>query len=200
MLIFDSLGDPKLAGLLKKSAVGVIPTDTVYGLVCSAGDEEAAARLYSVKLRDSKPGTIIAADIGQLVALGLKQRYLKAVEQFWPNPISIIVPCGDELEYLHQGKRSLAVRVTADEEVRKLLISTGPLLTTSANMPGEPEAKNAEEAKNIFKDRIDFVVDGGDLSGRASSTVIRILDDAVDILRQGAVKISEKGEIINENG
>ena len=62
--------------LNQPSAMGVIPTDTVYGVVARAADEAAVARLYKLKHRDSKPGTVIAANIDQLVELGVKRRYL----------------------------------------------------------------------------------------------------------------------------
>jgi len=171
--------------------VGVIPTDTVYGLVAKANDPTAVKRLYDLKLREGKPGTLIAANLEQLEGLGLKHRYLKAVEQFWPGAVSVIIPCGPELEYLHEGKFSLAVRIPADEDLRKFLEHTGPLLTSSANHPGKPTAMNVDEARAYFGDKVDFYEDGGDLSGRQPSTIIRIVDDAIEIIRQGAVKIKE---------
>ena len=174
------------------SAVGVIPTDTVYGLVARAADTAAVQRLYDLKHRDGKPGTLIAANIDQLVTLGLKARYLKAVEQFWPGAVSVIIPCGDPaLAYLHQGKYSLAVRIPDHPELLKLLEQTGPLLTSSANHAGETVANTVDEARTYFGDTVDFYADGGDLSDHQPSTIIRIVDDAIEILREGAVKIQE---------
>lgn len=176
--------------LRQPAAVGVIPTDTIYGIVARAEDEAAVERLYALKKRDRKPGTLIAADIDQLEALGLKRRYLKAVEQYWPGAVSVVIPCADPvLAYLHRGKMSLAVRIPNDPNITKLLQATGPLVTTSANQPGEPPANTMTEAQRHFGDKVDFYVDSGDLSDHEPSTVIRIVDDAVEILRQGAVKI-----------
>lgn len=180
-----------ISALVKNGAVGVLPTDTVYGLVARASDPTAVKRLYDLKLREGKPGTIIAASVEQLEQLGLKRRYLKAVEQFWPGAVSVIIPCGPELQYLHEGKNSLAVRIPDVEKLRKLLNQIGPLLTSSANHPGEPTAMNVDEARVYFDDKVDFYEDGGDLSGRAPSTIIRIVDDAIEIIRQGAVRIEE---------
>jgi len=171
--------------------VGVLPTDTLYGLVCRASDKEAVQRLYLLKKREGKPGTVVAASAEQLATLGVKARYLKAVEQFWPNAISVIVPCS-ELEYLHLGLFSLAVRIPRDPALVTLLEKTGPLLTTSANLPGEPQAANIQEVQAYFGDTVDFYVDGGDLSHRKPSTLIRIIDDAIEILRPGAVIIDEE--------
>jgi len=176
--------------LRQPGAVGVIPTDTVYGLVARAADQAAVVRLYRLKARDNKPGTLIAADLEQLETLGLKHRYLKAVEQFWPGAVSVVIPAADpRLAYLHQGKMSLAVRLPADPQLLKLLKQAGPLLTSSANPPGQPTAVTMEQAKDYFGDQVDFYVDGSDLSDRQPSTVIRIIDDAIEVLRQGAVKL-----------
>lgn len=188
------LTDPKLIELLVGGSVGVIPTDTVYGLVCSAANETAVTRLYGLKERQSKPGTVIAASVAQLVALGIKARYLKPVEHYWPNPISIEIPHG--ISYLHQGTGRQAFRIPADANLRALLEQTGPLQTTSANHPGQPEATTVDEAKAYFGERVDFYVDGGNLAGRLPSTLIRIIDDAVDVVREGAIKINEAGEIV----
>lgn len=167
-------------------ALGVIPTDTVYGVVAQAADSAAVTRLYEVKDREHKPGTIIAASIDQLESLGLKRRYLTAVSQFWPGAVSVIIPCGPELEYLHQGKQSLAVRIPGNIELRQLLEQTGPLLTSSANHPGQPTAVTVNQAKSYFDDNIDFYVDGGDLSDHQPSTIIRIIDDEIEVIRNGA--------------
>lgn len=173
--------------------IGVIPTDTIYGVVARAADVAAVERLYKLKHRDHKPGTIIAANIDQLVELGLKRRYLTAVEQWWPGALSVVIPCGNELIYLHQGKRSLAVRIPDKTDLLDLLNTTGPLLTSSANHPGQAAAHTLAEAEAYFGDEVDFYEDGGDLSDHQPSTVVRIVDDAIEVLRAGAVKMDENG-------
>jgi L-threonylcarbamoyladenylate synthase len=178
--------------LQKPTAIGVIPTDTVYGVVARATDQAAVARLYRLKRRDNKPGTTIAANLEQLEKLGLKRRYLKAVEQFWPGAVSVVIPVADPaLSYLHQGKMSLAVRIPDDPQLNALLQKTGPLLTSSANQPGDPTSVTIQQAKDYFGDQIDFYIDGGDLSQHKPSTIIRIVDDAIEVLRPGAVKIDD---------
>lgn len=184
--------DEAIKQLMRPGAVGVIPTDTVYGLVARAADEAAVDRLYELKKREHNPGTLIAASIEQLENLGLKHRYLKAVEQYWPGAVSVVIPAGDpELEHLHRGKMSLAVRIPAVPALRALLEKTGPLATSSANPTGEPVATTVQAAKDYFDKEVDFYIDGGDLSAQQPSTVIRIVDDAVEVLRQGAVPIDD---------
>lgn len=185
MKIFSSMDDPAVSDLISFGAVGILPTDTVYGIVCDANKPAAVARLYKLKPRADKVGTTIAGSIDQLVDLGLKRRYLKAVEQYWPGPVSVIIPCSEEFNYLNKGRRSLAVRIPSDENLQELLSKVGPLLTTSANEPDMPIAVNLKEAQAYFNDEVDFYVDGGDMSGRSSSAVIRMIDDEVEVIRSG---------------
>jgi L-threonylcarbamoyladenylate synthase len=186
---YTNISDPDIIQQLQSGAVGVLPCDTVYGLVCHAFNPAAVARLYGLKLREHKPGTLIAASLDQLVDLGLKRRYLTPIEQYWPGAVSVVIPCGDELEYLHQGIGSLAVRLPAGDMLGNLLRQIGPLLTTSANLPGQPPASTTTQAEAYFGDQLDFYVDGGDYSGHLPSTIVRIVDDALEILRPGAVTI-----------
>ncbi|HSX01005.1 MAG TPA: L-threonylcarbamoyladenylate synthase, partial [Candidatus Saccharimonas sp.] len=169
--------------VLMCGGVGVLPTDTVYGLAAMASDRQAVERLYALKRREHKPGTLIAASVEQLVELGIAERHLRRVQHLWPNSLSVVVEAGDELEYLHMGLASLAVRVPGDETVRAWLEVTGPLLTSSANQPGEPTAQCLAEARAYFGETVDFYVDGGDLSKREPSTVIRIAGGRVEVLR-----------------
>ncbi len=194
MYATNQLDDPKLIAAIKTGAVGILPTDTLYGLVCRAADQTVVERLYKLKRREKKPGTVIAASIDQLVELGIKRRYLTAVEQFWPGAVSVEIP--HHLDYLSQATGRQAFRIPSDKTLLALLQKTGPLQTSSANLPGEDPATTLAEAQKYFGDSVDFYVEGGDLSGRAPSTIIRIIDDAVEIIRQGAVAIDETGRVV----
>lgn len=191
-----SPNDSKIATMLQEGAVGIIPTDTVYGLVACAGNQQAATKLLEIKGRKYKPGTLIAADIDQLEKLGIARRYVKAVEDFWPNPISVVIPIVDpKLTYLHGGVYSLPVRIPKRPDLIKLLMKTGPLITTSANRPNKPVATTIKQAKNIFGQEVDFYVDGGEIKNHEPSTIIRIIDDEIEVIREGAVSIDENGRI-----
>ncbi len=185
--------------MLMDGGVGVMATDTVYGLVARAEDKEAVAHLYELKKREHKPGTVIAANTGQLIALGLNEQHIRTIEHLWPNPLSLIIPASNVLAYLHQGLDSLAVRIPKDATLQAMLKHTGPLLTSSANQPGEQPAVNLEEAKAYFKGSVDFYVDSGDLSGRAPSTIIRVSHNGIEVIREGAVTIKELGYLAELN-
>jgi tRNA threonylcarbamoyl adenosine modification protein (Sua5/YciO/YrdC/YwlC family) len=193
MHIFNSLQDEDFITSLTQGAVGVMPTDTVYGLVTIAKNEESVAKLYALKSREHKPGTIIAANVEQLINLGMAESVVRPMQAYWPGPVSIIIPTGDNLSYLRQDVPGLACRVPIDPVIHELLLRTGPLLTTSANHPGLAPATNLIESQAYFGDQVDFYVDGGEITDHQPSTVIRIEDDrSVTVLRQGAVVINEK--------
>lgn len=175
------------ASWLRRKKVGVLPTDTVYGLVASASDQAAVDRFYALKNRDQKPGTLIVANTDQLLALGVPSDQIEQVAQYWPNPLSAVLTVTGN-DYLHQGVGTLAMRVVADTKIRDLLEQTGPLITSSANQPGEPPATTIDEAIAYFGDDVDFYVDGGQIIAEPS-TIIRPGSDAIEILRRGSVTI-----------
>lgn len=168
--------------------IAIIPTDTVYGVVARAADPQSIARLYKLKSREGKPGTLVAASIEQIVELGIERKYLEAANLFWPGAVSVITPCDANLEYIHQGVKSLAFRIPNDPWLLKLLQQTGPLLTSSANQPGDQPATTIDEAKEYFGSQVEWYEDGGHKHNEAS-TIIKIVDGDVLIIRQGAVNI-----------
>jgi tRNA threonylcarbamoyl adenosine modification protein (Sua5/YciO/YrdC/YwlC family) len=170
--------------------IAIIPTDTVYGVVARAADPQAVARLYQLKHREGKPGTLVAANISQLVDLGIARHYLTSAEVFWPGAVSVIIPCDQTLFYLHQGTDSLAIRIPNDARLRELLQQTGTLLTSSANQPGDPPATTITEAKAYFGDQVDWYEDGG-VVNREPSTVIKFVNNAIEVMRLGAVQFDE---------
>lgn len=186
MVIFDTLQDQTLLRLLADGAVGVIPTDTVYGLVARADNPQAVQKLYALKHRERKPGTTIAADASQLVALGLPPAAVRQAARLWPNPLSVVMPLGSELAYLHAGIGSAPFRVVASDQLGRFLRQSGPLLTSSANLPGMPPAASLAEAQRYFGGQVDFYVDGGVLDNEPS-TIVRLDGDKVEIIREGAL-------------
>lgn len=191
MHIFHSLTDHELITLLQNGGIGVLPTDTLYGLVARANSPQAVERMYALKHRERKPGTTIAASVEQLTELGINKSQLDQIAPHWPAPLSVVLQLPDSLHHLHQGVGQSPFRVVADEKLRMLLEQTGPLVTSSANMPGEPPAQNIREAVAYFGDHVDFYVDGGEIGERSPSTIARLTPEGLEILRQGAAIIKE---------
>lgn len=187
---FISLTDPELIALLQAGAIGVIPTDTVYGLVACAESEQAIERLYAIKQRKRQPGTTIGASVEQLAKLGFPSAALAIAEPHWPNALSVEMPADSIPKYLSTDQSVMAARIPDRADLVELLTAVGPLMTTSANAPGEPTSTTIHMAEEYFGDAVDFYVDGGDLSGHPPSTIIGIKPDhSIVVYREGAVQL-----------
>ena len=187
--LFNDLADAGLVDMLRQDGIGVLLTDTVYGIVGRAESAAAANRVIEAKGRKYKPGTLIAANMEQLIDLGLPADHVKLCQHFWPGPVSVVIPAGPALEYIHLGKGSVVVRIPDKPELVALLEKVGPLLTTSANLPDEPMISDIDEAQKLFGRRLNFYVDGGPLSAPVASTIISI---DIKVLRQGAAAINTR--------
>lgn len=177
---------------LNNDGVGVLPTDTLYGLAGRALSKKAFDRIFELKKRDSKsPFIILIGSIEDLKLFGVEinEEFRKILDKFWPGKISIILPCDSKkFSYLHMGTKTLAFRIPDKKDLLELLRKTGPLLAPSANYSGKREALTIDEARKYFSDKVDFYVDGGTLDS-LSSTLIKIENGKIIVLRKGAIKI-----------
>lgn len=176
---------------LAKGAIGVLPTDTLYGFVASALLPESVARLYRVRGRnEQKPCIVLIENLSDMETFGvtLSQNVENVLRTVWPGAVSVILPnIPDRFSYLHRGMGTLAFRVPDVSELRDVLRVSGPIIAPSANPEGMKPAETVEEARVYFGDRADFFVDGGKLSG-LPSTVVRLEDDRFTIVRPGIGK------------
>jgi len=173
---------------IKKGAVGVLPTDTLYGIVGRAESKEAVKKIYNLKDRNSpKPLIILIGSLLDLQKFGIKpdEKTRKILDQIWPGKISVILPCQDKkFEYLHRRKKSLAFRLPASKNLIALIKKTGPLVAPSANPEGQKPAETIIEAKKYFGKKVDFYVADGRLKG-APSTIVEIKEGEISLIREG---------------
>lgn len=173
---------------LRHGAVGVIPTDTLYGLVASALDEDAVARVYALKGRTpTKPCIILISSVEDIAPLGvaLSAAQQEAVSKYWPGPVSIALPCADSVPaYLQRGTGTLALRIPSDTRLRAFLKESGPLIAPSANPENLPPAATIAEARDYFGDTVDFYIEGGTRAGAPSALIACDERGAVTVLRR----------------
>ncbi|MEI7838342.1 MAG: Sua5/YciO/YrdC/YwlC family protein [bacterium] len=178
--------------LIRSGQLGILPTDTVYGIAAMANSKDSVERLYMTKRPgQEKPGTIIAANISQLIELGFSKSAINEAKQYLKPGISVIIESPYELRYMNFDKDSQAVRIVPKGDIYELLLESGPLLTSSANLPGHRIIDNIDDAIKIFGNSIDFYVDGGVIKKNLPSTIIRINNNKVEIIRQGSAKIKQ---------
>lgn len=186
------LSDKKLIEILKTDGVGVLPSETLYGLMCQALSKKAVERVYKIRQRNpQKPCIILISKIADLKLFGvkLKEAEKKFLKKYWPGAVSVVLDCPNKnFSYLHRGTKTLAFRLPKKESLLSLLKKVGPLLAPSANPEGMPPALTIAEAKKYFDNEVDFYVNVGKLNKKAS-TLVRIKDREVEVLRQGSVRI-----------
>jgi len=177
---------------LKKGELSILPTDTLYGIHTPALNKESVENVYKIRNRaPEKPFIILIGSIDQLKLFKIKvdDKTNEILKKYWPGKVSIVLPCPyKEFEYLHRGTNSLAFRFPNIKELTTLLLKTGPLISTSANPEGMPYAKTIKEAKEYFGDKINNYIDQGEIDS-LPSTVIKIQNGEIEILRQGEVII-----------
>ena len=176
--------------------VAVFPADTVYGLACEPGSETAVRRLYALKGRPpGKPAAVMffARDLALEALPELGPRTRGALERLLPGPVTVLVPnprrrfgpaCGSD-------PGSLGLRVPAlVGPLAPLGAVAWPVLQSSANRAGEPEARVLGAVPQSIRDGADLVLDGGELPGTASSVVdLRAYENAGEwaVVRAGAL-------------
>lgn len=170
--VIDTFSDD-LVATLQAGGVAVIRTDTLYGIVARADDEQAVTRVYDIKHRDqTKSPIVLIADQSQLYdapADGI----VPTLELMWPGPYSIILPGEHAPHWISRDNGSVAYRIPARDDLRYLLRQTGPLIAPSANPEGQPPAATIQQAIDYFGDVVDLYVDGGEVTDTRPSTLLR---------------------------
>ncbi|NTW27467.1 MAG: threonylcarbamoyl-AMP synthase [Candidatus Moranbacteria bacterium] len=184
-----------IAPILKLGGVGIVPTDTLYGIVGSALDKKTVERIYELRKRElGKPMIILISSLNDLKKFGVvcSAAQKNVLKKLWPGKVSVVFGCKlKKWEYLHRGKNSLAFRLPADEELVSLLKKVGPLVAPSANLAGKNPATTYLEAKKYFGEEVDFYVDWGKLKSKPSTIAEIGNDGELKVLREGAVKIAK---------
>lgn len=187
--------------ILEKKGIGVIPTDTVYGLCINGFEKELIKKIYKIKKRDyDKPLILFVKDKKEIEKYGeVDEVSRKIIDRFLPGPLTVVIKKGKfSIENGLIKKDTIGIRIPNNDFVLKLLNSIDfPLLTTSANVSGEKTPTNLEGLKNFFFSIVDFIVDGGTL-GETPSTVVEVINGNVKILREGKIKKEEIYNLLKE--
>ena len=183
-----------LASKLKKGSLALFPTDTLPALCAYP---KFSKKIWTIKKRPlNKPLILMGGSLDHLfefVKPCAIEDGLKLANNYWPGALTIVLPTiGNISKNLNSNSNSLGFRVPALRIARDLLMRTGPLATTSANISGKSPVKNALEASIQFPGiPILAPVPWPNSSGLAS-TVIEWKEGKWNLLRSGSVVVNEK--------
>jgi len=190
------------AAIISRGGVIAYPTETIYGLGADATNEQAIRKIFEIKGRNfSNPVSLIIGrreDVYLLVR-AIPKTAQKLMDAFWPGPLTIVFEaagCVSPLLTAKTGK--IGIRLSSHDGARQIALAAGkPLTATSANLSGLPECATADEVIDQLGDRLDAVVDLGNTSGTAGSTIIDTTTEQPVILRAGVIS---REEILQKTG
>ncbi len=193
--------------ILRNGGVILYPTDTVWGIGCDATDPEAVAKVYAIKNReDSKSLVLLASDMDMIcryvkevpeMAVQLVEVNDKPMTIIYPDavvgsrPVDGVMPKADRrcLAYNTVAEDgTVGIRIPMMDFCQQLVARLGrPLVSTSANISGEPTPKKFAEISEAIKSSVDYIVDPSLERGATgqSSSIIKVgLDYSIQIIRK----------------
>jgi L-threonylcarbamoyladenylate synthase len=186
--ILDAASLQLCVDALRQCEIICYPTETFYALGIDLWNEDALVKLYALKNRPpEKQLPLIASDIPMVATIcdvG-DSRFAALARKFWPGPLSIVLPSTDR-------SRTFAIRVSSHPVARQIVEAFGsPLVSTSANLTGEPAIINPRLLSESIAAGVIILVDGGICAGEAPSTIVSLIEKPGKILREGAIPVAE---------
>ena len=181
---------------LRAGELVAFPTETVYGLGADARRDDAVRAIYAAKGRPSgNPLIVHVADLAAAKACAAHWPNLadRLAKQFWPGPLTLIVPRGEGLSPLvSAGRHTVALRCPKHPVAEALLcVFNGPIAAPSANRSGFTSPTTAQHVMAELSGRVPLILDGGACDIGLESTVLDISGDVPTVLRPGAITLEQ---------
>lgn len=177
--------------LLNDGVIG-FPTDTVYGLACSAFSEKAIEQIYTLKGRDSTKALIVMIPQNynlELLVKNISDDAKKLMQEFWPGALTIIFLSQNIIpKNATGGLDTIGIRIPNSKIAIDLLNYVNiPLCTTSANISGQKSPINADEVFDYFNGKLELIIDGGICDKQIPSTIVDTSKGDIRLLRLGTI-------------
>lgn len=187
--------------VILKGGIVAYPTETYYGLGVNAYDETAVKKIFEIKGRSlNKPVLVLIGAIEQLFELIEKtpSHLEKLIDRFWPGPLTIVFKASPKLPDILLGDTGkIGIRISNHIVARNLsLIAKLPITSTSANISGKPVHTNALDIMREWGNRIDLILDGGELKNSHGSTIIDMSEDRLLLIREGDIPFKNIEDIL----
>ncbi len=182
--------------ILNNDGVVVFPTETVYGIGGKATSKMVIDRVYQAKKRArDKAVNILVSNINEIEKYAIISSELerKIIKNFMPGPITIILKKKFDFgDYFTSDNDTIGVRVPDNKIINTILENVEfPLIAPSANISGMPSGVNIKSIIDDFKNSVDAFIDGGDAKFGLSSTIVKVENNNIKILRQGEITMDD---------
>lgn len=179
----------KVVYLLREGKLVIVPHDTVYGIIGDASSENVIRSIYEVKHRDyRKPLIMLVSSVDMLkeYVLELNEIEKDLINCYWPGKLTIILKKSNKVSNLiTSGSDCVGVRFPDNQDLLKIIeMLNKPVISTSANLSNQDTITNVEMLDQDIVDKVSYIYDGGEIK-RASSTIVRVINNKIEILRDG---------------
>lgn len=181
--------------IIEEGGVIVFPTETAYGLAANALDPDAVEKVYRAKQRPRSKGlTVISDSLKQVEEYAeLSDTERKIVEEFMPGPITLVAEKKDNVpDNLNQD---FAFRVSSSDLARNLA-ENDPITATSANISGENTSYSIDDISGKLLDKVDGVINHGELNDGPTSTIVEVNNSDIVIHRKGPISRADLEEVL----
>ncbi|MCW8886536.1 MAG: L-threonylcarbamoyladenylate synthase [Motiliproteus sp.] len=181
--------------IIRKGGVIVYPTDCAYALGCHIGDKSALERIKQIRRLDDKHNfTLVCRDLSELAVYAkVDNSTYRLLKQNTPGAYTFILKGTSEVprRLMHPKRRQIGIRVPDNAIALALMEELGePIMSTSLILPGEGDPlTDPYDIRDSLQHQVDLVIDGG-YCGMEATTVIKITDDEIEVVREGAGSIS----------
>ena len=192
------------ANFIREGKLVAFPTETVYGLGANALDPMAVAKIFELKERPSfDPLIVHISHISQVESLtqGIDERVYKLAEKFWPGPLTMVLPKSNLVpDIVTSGLQTVGIRMPSNEIALELITESGcPIAAPSANKFGRISPTTANHVRKQLPN-VDFILDGGKTTVGIESTIIRLTENGLQILRNGIITLEELEKVVPFDG
>ncbi len=170
----------------------IFPTDTVYGIGTPIFDTLGIKKIYEIKHRDySKPLACLCYDLKQIESICyVSDLARKLINKYLPGALTIILDAKEEVVD-KIGYKTIGVRIPDCQIALDILRKNGPMLTTSVNSSGEKAMNDYEQIVKCYGSLVDKIYKADGFSSSIASTVIRVIGDNIEVLREGEITEAE---------
>jgi L-threonylcarbamoyladenylate synthase len=187
------------ARLIRAGELVAFPTETVYGLGADAMNAEAAGNIFTAKGRPAdQPLLVHISRMEQAEALvkHIPPEARLLMQQFWPGPLSIILPAREQVpEIIRGGFSGVGLRMPSHPVAMALINAAGPLAAPSANLYGRPSPTSAQHVQADLDGKIAAVLDAGETGSGLESTVLD-MNGPMKILRRGGIPVEDIEDLL----
>ena len=182
------------AQIIRDGGIVVVPTDSSYAIACQLDDKGALERIRRIRALDKKHNfTLLCRDLSEIATyVRVDNPAYRLLKARTPGPYTFVLRATAIVprRLQHPKRKTIGIRVPDHKICLELVKGLGnPIITTSATMPDGSIVNDASLIHDVFRNRIDLVIDG-DIAPGLPSSVISLIDDVPEVIRKGAGDVS----------